>query len=114
MLGCKQNAANAQPEAAVLLQEGELQKIKGLWMQKSFDTNCLAGIVTLNNEFKPTAGHGRSQFWLPCALLLTARGTHLPMLAHLITTLGLAFSVFHGWGDFEGLKTKSVPDPFVG
>lgn len=36
------------------------------------------------------------------------------MLAHLITTLGLTFSVFRGWGDFEGLKTKPLPDPFLG
>lgn len=71
------NAADAHPGEAFLLQKGGLGKIKGLWMQKSFDTNCLAGIMTLNNKFKPRAGHGSSQFWLPHALLLTACSTHL-------------------------------------
>lgn len=32
------------------------------------------------------------------------------VLTHLITTLGFTLSVFHGWGDFESLKRKSVPD----
>lgn len=86
-------------------------------MQKSFNTNSLAGIMTLSNEFNPRAGHGSSRFWLARARLHTACSTRPPnrsMLAHLTTTLGLTFPVFHGWGDFEGLKTKSVPDPFVG
>lgn len=68
-------------------------------MQKSFDTNCLGSTMTLNNEFKPRAVHGSSQIWLPHALLLAACSTHLSnrsTLAHLITTLGLTFSVFHG------------------
>lgn len=72
--------------------------------------------MTLNNELKPKAGHGSSQL-SPHALLLTACSTHLPnrsTLARLITALGLNVAVFHGWGDFEGLKTKSVPDSFVG
>lgn len=48
---------------------------------------------------------------------LIAYGTRPPnesTLAHLTTALGFAVSVFHGWGDFEGLKPKPVPDLFVG
>lgn len=71
VLHWKQNAVDAHPEA-VFLQKGLLGKIKGLWMQRSFNTNCLGDIMALNKEFKPRAGHGSSWFRLPRAWLLTA------------------------------------------
>lgn len=51
------------------------------------------------------AGSGSTCLAAPCLQL-----PNRSVLTHLITTLGFNPSVFHGWGDFEGLKRESVPD----
>lgn len=85
VLVCEQIAAHAHSEAVFLLQEDGLGKIQGIRMQKSFNANCLAGTVTLKNDFKPRAGHRRRGGLLPRAMPLAPPSTHPPngpTLAH--------------------------------
>lgn len=66
--------------------------------------------MALKKEFKPRAGHGSSWFRLHVPGCLPPAASQQVRAHPFNHHPGFTLSVFHGWGDFEGLKRKSVPD----